>query len=52
MIANLGAKVARTSAPFDPEPGAYAGEAAHGHHHHSHDHDHDHTHIHGYRHEH
>jgi urease accessory protein len=54
MIANLGAKVARTDAPFDPEPGAYAGEAAHGHghHHHSHDHDHDHTHIHGHRHEH
>ena len=55
MIVNLGAKVARTSAPFDPEPGAYAGEAAHayGHaHDHSHNHDHDHTHIHGHRHEH
>ena len=55
MIVNLGAKVARTSAPFDPEPGAYAGEAAHAHghaHDHSHNHDHDHTHIHGHRHEH
>ena len=53
MIVNLGAKVARTSAPFDPEPGAYAGEAAHAHGHaHDHSHDHDHTHIHGRRHEH
>jgi urease accessory protein len=51
MIVNLGAKVARTSAPFDPEPGAYAGEAAHAHDH-PHDHDHNHTHIHGHRHEH
>ena len=55
MIVNLGAKVARTSAPFDPEPGAYAGEAAHAHghaHDHSHNHDRDHTHMHGHRHEH
>jgi urease accessory protein len=53
MIVNLGAKVARTSAPFDPEPGAYAGEAAHAHGHaHDHSHDHGHTNIHGHRHEH
>jgi urease accessory protein len=55
MIANLGAKVARTEAPFDPEPGAYAGEAAHAHSH-SHDHSHDdahgHSHKHGHSHEH
>lgn len=49
MIANLGAKVTRTDAPFDPEPGAYAGEAAHAH---SHDHAHGHAHKHGHRHEH
>lgn len=51
MIANLGAKVTRTDAPFDPEPGAYAGEAAHAHSH-DHDHAHDHTHKHGHSHEH
>jgi urease accessory protein len=55
MIANLGAKVTRTDAPFDPEPGAYAGEAAHAHghyHDHSHDHAHNHAHKRGHRHEH
>jgi urease accessory protein len=53
MIANLGAKVTRTEAPFDPEPGAYAGEAvhAHGHHHrHGHDHSHDRGHAHAHKH--
>jgi urease accessory protein len=47
MIAMLGAKVMRTEAPFDPEPGAYAGEAhsqGHGHHHHDHSHGHSHEH--------
>jgi urease accessory protein len=55
MIANLGAKLVRTNAPFDPEPGAYAGEAAHAHSHdhdHSHDPAHKHAHKHGHRHEH
>jgi urease accessory protein len=55
MIANLGATIVRTDAPFDPEPGAYAGEAAHAHSHghdHSHDHSHDYAHRHGHRHEH
>ena len=45
MIAMLGAKVVRTEAPFDPEPGAYAGEVhGHGHHHHDHSHGHHHDH--------
>ena len=48
MIERLGAKVARTEAPFDPEPGAYAAEG----HSHGHDHAHDHGHAHGHRHEH
>jgi urease accessory protein len=58
MVEKLGAKVARVGAPFDPEPGAYAGEAAHGHHHHEHDHDHARSHGHahaqrrGHRHDH
>lgn len=52
MIAMLGAKVTRTDAPFDPEPGAYAGEAhGHGHGHH-HDHDQSHSHGHGHHHDH
>jgi urease accessory protein len=52
MIAKLGARVTHTTASFDPEPGAYAGEAqAHGH---GDDHSHDHGHPHppGHRHEH
>jgi urease accessory protein len=50
MLVNLGAKVAHAMAPFDPEPGAYAGEA-HGHGHGPHDHDHDdHDHSHGHAH--
>jgi len=38
MAEGLGAEVREKSAPFDPEPGAYAGEGqAHGHsHHHAH----------------
>ena len=52
MIEKLGAKVARVTAPFDPEPGAYASEAqAHGHDH-AHEHGHSHSHKHGHRHEH
>jgi urease accessory protein len=58
MVEGLGAKLARVTAPFEPEAGAY-GEAGHeqgaaktpGHHHddhghgpHGHDHDHDHHH--------
>ncbi len=51
MIAMLGAKVARTEAPFDPEPGAYAGEAhghGHVHDHHGRPHSHAHGHDHGH----
>jgi urease accessory protein len=51
MIAKLGAQIARVEAPFDPEPGAYAGEGR-SHHHHDHTHGHDHGHSHGRRHEH
>lgn len=41
MLEGLGATVAETSAPFDPEGGAYGGaheahEHGHGHHHHDH----------------
>ncbi|MCC6948557.1 MAG: urease accessory protein UreE [Bradyrhizobiaceae bacterium] len=49
MVEKLGAKVSRVSAPFDPEPGAYAGEAAHGHSHGHHNHQ---DPAHGHRHEH
>lgn len=56
MIEKLGAKIARVFAPFDPEPGAYAGEAARGSHNHDHaadhGHAHEHAHGHGHRHEH
>jgi urease accessory protein len=44
MLAKLGAKVVRTEAPFDPEPGAYASETS------AHEHSHDHSHGHGHRH--
>ena len=56
MAVQLGARVIEIEAPFDPEGGAYAGEAAHGNHgghdHHDHDdepghHRHDHSHSHG-----
>lgn len=49
MIAKLGATVKRTTAAFDPEPGAYAGEGhahPHGHDHAGHAHDHAHPHDH------
>ena len=46
MVERLGARVSRLNAPFDPEPGAYAGES------HSHDHDRDHDHAHGHSHSH
>lgn len=42
MVEGLGGHVARIEAPFDPEPGAYAG----GHHHHHHDDDEPHDHHH------
>ena len=42
MIAKLGARVARSEAPFDPEPGAYATETP--------SHEHGHSHRHGHRH--
>jgi urease accessory protein len=42
MAVQLGARVIEIEAPFDPEGGAYAGEAAHGHHD-GHDHHHDHA---------
>lgn len=38
MLEGLGATVARTHAPFNPEPGAYAGEPGHGHGGHGHEH--------------
>lgn len=51
MLEGLGAKVSRTTAPFEPEAGAYGG-AGHEHgaakihdHHHDHDHEHDHDHC-------
>ena len=53
MIAKLGAKVVRVEAPFDPEPGAYAGEGhSHRDHEHTHGHDHGHSHARGRRHDH
>lgn len=43
MLEGLGARVTRLSAPFAPEPGAYAQAHGHGHRHgHAHDHGHDH----------
>jgi urease accessory protein len=56
MIGKLGATVRRVTAPFDPEPGAYAGETVHAHSQagheldHFHDHSHGHSHKHGHRH--
>lgn len=59
MVEGLGATVARLSAPFEPEGGAYANAASqgtghrHGHnhnHHHDHGHDHHHDHEHGHSH--
>jgi len=49
QIAELGAKVSRIEAPFEPEGAAAAAQAAHahGHHHHGHDHAHHHDHEHG-----
>lgn len=42
MVEGLGANVARLTAPFHPEGGAYEGGGGHRHqHHHDHDHDHD-----------
>ena len=52
MIGKLGAKVMRVTAPFDPEPGAYASGGHGREHHHEHDHAHSHSHKHGHRHEH
>jgi urease accessory protein len=43
MARALGLVVSFVEAPFQPEPGAYAGGRAHEHHHHDHDH-HDHHH--------
>lgn len=42
MLRGLGATVVETTAPFQPEGGAYGGQGgqAQGHHHHHHDHDH------------
>ena len=43
MVRGLGGTVTAIEAPFEPESGAYAGQAGHGHgHHHGHHHDHDH----------
>lgn len=45
MAERLGARIAHTEAPFDPEVGAYHDGGGHGHHH-DHDHDDDHHHHH------
>jgi urease accessory protein len=50
MLGQLGARLTAIDAPFDPEGGAYAAQAAHDHHDHGHahhDHHHDHDHAHG-----
>jgi urease accessory protein len=56
MLEGLGAKLSKTTAPFEPEAGAYGG-VGHEHgaakihdHHHDHDHDKDHDHDHGHDH--
>jgi urease accessory protein len=50
MLGQLGARLTAIDAPFDPEGGAYAAQAAHAHHGHDH-HGHDH-HEHGHHHDH
>jgi urease accessory protein len=60
LLKSLGARLTPIEAPFDPEGGAYATQAAHHHthdhdhcgHDHSHDHHHHHDHRSGYRHDH
>jgi len=54
MVEGLGGHVEAIEAPFDPEPGAYAGGAGAGshHHHHDDDDDHQHGHQHGHHHHH
>jgi urease accessory protein len=42
MVRGLGLDVKRIEAPFDPEPGAYGGDPAHGHAHQGHGHGHGH----------
>ncbi|MEA2877755.1 MAG: urease accessory protein [Hyphomicrobiales bacterium] len=52
LLGSLGARLTAIEAPFDPEGGAYATQAAH-HDHHAHDHDHcghDHNHDHHHHH--
>ena len=49
MVEHLGARTQRRTAPFAPQPGAYAES---GHESHSHDHAHGHPHLHGDGHEH
>jgi urease accessory protein len=55
MLAGLGLNPRLLDAPFNPEPGAYAGLVglSHGHEHgHSHEHGHEHAHSHEHGHEH
>lgn len=52
MVEGLGARVERRSAPFQPEPGAYASSHKHGAHEHRHGHGHAHGHGHGHTHSH
>jgi urease accessory protein len=57
MLGQLGARLTAIDAPFDPEGGAYAAQAAHDHHdhghaHHGHGHHHDHAHGHVHHHDH
>lgn len=51
MIVGLGLHVECESAPFQPEPGAYAKGHSHGHSH-SHEHSHGHSHDHSHKHDH
>jgi urease accessory protein len=58
MLGQLGARLTAIDAPFDPEGGAYAAQAAHahgdahhGHAHHAHGHHHDHAHGHDHAHQ-
>jgi urease accessory protein len=50
MARGLGAVVEARRCPFDPEAGAYAGDAGEHHHHHHDDDGHDHGHDHGHHH--
>lgn len=53
MLRSMHLTVQETSAPFEPEGGAYGAQGGHGHGHaHAHNHEHDHGHGHGHDHDH